>query len=184
MPATTDTITPPETLETERLFLRPPVLDDAEASFQRYARDPEVTRYLMWRPHENVAVTQTFLRRCIQCWKDGTAFPWVVLRRQDDELAGMLELRIDRFRADLGYVIARAYWGNGYATEMTRAVVAWALGQPDIYRVWATCDTENSASARVLEKAGMQREGILRRYVLHPNVSDEPRDSYCYAIAK
>jgi RimJ/RimL family protein N-acetyltransferase len=56
--------------------------------------------------------------------------------------------------------------------------------QNAIYRVWATCDVENLASAHVLEKAGMQKEGILRRYILHPNISPEPRDSYCYSVIK
>jgi ribosomal-protein-alanine N-acetyltransferase len=46
------------------------------------------------------------------------------------------------------------------------------------------CDAENVASSRVLEKAGMTREGLLRRYAMHPNVSDEPRDSLCYALTK
>lgn len=176
--------TPPAILKTARLVLRPPVLDDADAIFRKYAQDPEVTKYLVWRPHESIVATRAFIRRCIRCRKDGTAFPWVVARQHDDELAGMLELRIDGFRADLGYVIAQKYWGNGYATEVTKAMVEWALLQQGIYRVWATCDIENLASARVLEKAGMQREGILRRYILHPNISDEPRDSYCYSLVK
>jgi [ribosomal protein S5]-alanine N-acetyltransferase len=175
---------PPETLETARLLLRRPVPADAEPIFRKYAQDPEVTRYLTWRPHENIQVTQTFIWRCMQCWQDGSAFPWVVLRKQDAEVIGMLELRITGYQADLGYGMAREYWGNGYATEMTRAVVAWTLAQESIYRVWATCDIENLASARVLEKAGMQREGLLRRYILHPNISDQPRDSYCYAAVK
>jgi len=108
----------------------------------------------------------------------------VIVRKSDHELVGMLELRIDHWRADLGYVIAQEYWGNGYATEVTKSVVEWALMQADIFRVWATCDVENPASARVLEKAGMQREGILRRFTVHPNISDEPRDSYCYSAVK
>ena len=133
---------PPAILETARLVLRPPVLDDADAIFRKYAQDPEVTKYLVWRPHESIVATRVFIRRCIQCRKDGTAFPWVIARQQDDELAGMLELRIDGFRADLGYVIAQKYWGNGYATEVTKAMVEWALLQQGIYRVWATCDIE------------------------------------------
>lgn len=175
---------PPEILETTRLLLRLPVLEDSEPIFRKYARDPEVTKYLVFRPHDDIHVTRDFIRRCRQCWHDETAFPWVVVRKEDHELAGMLELRIDRFRADLGYVIAREYWGKGYATEITKSVIAWALLQEDIYRVWATCDIENLASARVLEKAGMQREGILRRYILHPNISPEPRDSYIYSVVK
>jgi RimJ/RimL family protein N-acetyltransferase len=177
-------IKPPETLETPRLQLRPPVVQDADVIFRKYARDPEVTRYLVWRPHEQVGTTREFIRHCIACWENGSAFPWVVIRKVDHELLGMIELRIDGFSADLGYVLAREYWGMGYATEMTRAVVAWALAQPGIFRVWATCDVENPASARVLEKAGMQKEGTLRRYMLHPNVSDTPRDSFCFAAVK
>ena len=69
-------------------------------------------------------------------------------------------------------------------TEAVKALVTWALQRPEIYRVWAVCDIDNKASARVMEKAGMQREGILRRWSIHPNVSNEPRDSYCYAILK
>jgi [ribosomal protein S5]-alanine N-acetyltransferase len=175
---------PPELLETPRLLLRLPAMEDAEGIFQKYARDPEVTRYLIWLPHETSQVTRDFIRRCMRCWQDGAAFPWVVARREDQELVGMLELRIDRFRADLGYVIARPYWGNGFATEITKSVVAWALAQENIYRIWATCDTENLASARVLEKAGLQKEGIMRRYIIHPNISNEPRDSYCYSKVK
>ena len=96
----------------------------------------------------------------------------------------MIELRINNFKADIGYVVARPFWGRGIATEAGRSVVEWALLQEGIYRVWALCDTENVASARVLEKVGMGREGLLRRNILHPNVSNEPRDSYCYAIVK
>ena len=68
--------------------------------------------------------------------------------------------------------------------EALKSVVEWALAQPEIYRVWATCDVDNVASARVLERAGMGREGVLRRWLVHPNLSDEPRDCLCYSIVK
>ena len=63
-------------------------------------------------------------------------------------------------------------------------MIDWAFKQPDIFRVQAICDVENIGSARVMEKAGMVREGLLRRYVVHPNISDEPRDAFLYAIVK
>ena len=68
--------------------------------------------------------------------------------------------------------------------DAANAVVEWALAQPEIYRVWAVCDVDNLASARVLEKIGMQCEGLLRRYILHPNISEAPRDCWCYAKVK
>ena len=60
----------------------------------------------------------------------------------------------------------------------------WFLAQPEIFRIGSVCDVENPASARVMEKAGMQREGILRRWIIHPQMSDQPRDCYCYSIVK
>jgi RimJ/RimL family protein N-acetyltransferase len=69
-------------------------------------------------------------------------------------------------------------------TEVVRAVNDWALAQPEVHRVWAVCDVDNLASARVMEKAGMAREGKLRRWAVHPNLSTEPRDFWCYARVK
>jgi [ribosomal protein S5]-alanine N-acetyltransferase len=171
----------PATFDTERLRLRPPVLDDASAIFALYAQDPEVTRYLTWRPHPSVETTRAFLQRCADVRAAGTAFPWLITLPATGEPVGMIELRMDGHRADLGYVIGRPFWGRGFATEATRAVVDWALAQPAIHRVWAVCDVENRASARVLEKAGLQREGVLRRWMPHPNASDDPRDCFCFS---
>jgi len=60
----------------------------------------------------------------------------------------------------------------------------YVLAQPAMYRVWAVCDVDNTASARVMEKIGMMREGLMRRGVLHPNISSEPRDCWVYAKVK
>jgi [ribosomal protein S5]-alanine N-acetyltransferase len=127
---------PPEILETSRLLLRLPTLEDGEPIFRKYAQDPEVSKYLFWRPHENIETTREFMRRCIQCWKDETAFPWIIIRKEDRTLLGMIEMRIDRFRADFGYGIARQYWSRGYTSEAAKVVIEWALKQEGIYRVW------------------------------------------------
>lgn len=79
-----------------------------------------------------------------------------------------------------GYVLARDWWGRGLMTEAARAVVEWGLADPAIFRVWAVTDIDNLGSARVLEKIGMEREGLLRRWLVHPNVSPEPRDCWCF----
>ncbi|NOY56808.1 MAG: GNAT family N-acetyltransferase, partial [Actinobacteria bacterium] len=57
----------------------------------------------------------------------------------------------------------------------------WALSEPEVYRVWAYVNVGNVVSQRVLEKAGMVREGVLHRWAPHPNVSAEPSDAYMYA---
>jgi [ribosomal protein S5]-alanine N-acetyltransferase len=174
----------PELITTERLVLRPPRRDDAAAIFDGYARDPEVTRFLLWEPHKSVATLEPFLVECIDAWHGGRRFPWVIVRRAENDLVGMIELRIDAHIADVGYVLARAYWGRGYASEALRAVIPAALSLPGVYRVAAACDVANQASARVMEKAGMSREGVLRRYSVHPNVSPEPRDVLMYSVVK
>ena len=175
---------PPKRLETDRLILRPPVLADAESIFKTYAQDPEVTRYLTWQPHTSIVKTLEFLSGCVDAWQGDYRFPYVITLKGADLAIGMIEIRLDGFKADVGYGIGRMYWGRGYMTEALRAILAWALAQRAIYRAWAVCDAENIASARVLEKAGMQREGTLRRGIIHPNISTEPRDCFLYAIVK
>jgi RimJ/RimL family protein N-acetyltransferase len=175
---------PPEIIETPRLTLRPPLVADAETIFTIYAQDVEVAKYMIWRPHKNIEETRDFMRRCISAWEDGSAYPWVITRKEDGRLIGMIESRVKGFSMDIGYVLARVYWGTGYIPEAARPVVDWGLSQDGIFRVWAVCDIDNLASARVLEKIGMRREGTLRRWTLHPNLSDEPRDAYCYSVVK
>ncbi len=172
----------PRVVTTERLTLRAPVLTDAYAIFDRYGQDPEVTRYLIWRPHRTVEETRAFVQGCIDAWDGWQRFPWVITLTADGQVLGMLDARFETaFRVAVGYVLARAFWGKGYMPEELRAVIDLIWQRPEVYRVWAICDVDNPASARAMEKVGMVREGTLRRYVLHPNVGDEPRDALCYA---
>lgn len=179
-----DRFVAPDRIETRRLTLRVPAMADAPAIFDGYARDSEVVRYLTWSAHESIQQTHRFLQRCAARRQSGEAFPWVLTLKGEDCPIGMLELRPAGCKADVGFVLARSHWNRGYMTEALRAVVAWACAQPGLYRVWAVCDVENSASARVLEKAGFQCEGTLRRWIVNPNVNGEPRDCLCYAIVK
>src|SRR6185503_4820519 len=124
----------------------------------------------MWRPHQSIDYTREFLGGCVEAWQGERRFPYVITLKGTGRPIGMIEFNINGSTVGIGYVIGRAYWGNGYVPEAARAIIDWALSQPSIYRVTATCDVENAASARVMEKVGMQREGLLRRYGLHPNV--------------
>lgn len=174
----------PEEFETERLILRKPRMDDAPAIFSAYAQDPEVTRYMTWSPHKNVEETYRIRELMLKLWDNGEAYSYAITFKNSDSVIGMIAMHPDGFKVSIGYVLARSHWGNGYMTEAAQAIINWLLAQPEIYRVYATCDVENTASARVMEKVGMIREGLLRKYIVHPNISDEPRDSYIYAIVK
>lgn len=171
----------PERLETDRLALRRPVADDARAIFERYAQDEEVTRYLTWHPHATLDETRAFLRRCDAGWDTGNDLTWALTLGGDENLIGMVGVRPRGHKPDIGYVLAREHWGRGYMTEAASAIVTLALRDPDVHRVWAVCDVDNRASARVLERVGMTHEGVLRRWIVHPNISEIPRDVNCYA---
>ena len=176
---------PPENFTTARLAARPPRVKDAEAVFASYAADPVVTRYLSWQPYGDVALVREFLRGVVRSWESDESrghFAWLLCRRDGtDTPIGSIGVNFDVHGALIGYVLGRAHWGQGLMTEAASYVAAWALAQPPLHRVWAICDTENPASARVMEKAGMQREGLLRRWHVCPTIGPEPRDCLVYA---
>jgi RimJ/RimL family protein N-acetyltransferase len=174
----------PEQIETERLVLRKPRTEDAHAIFEGWAQDDEVTHYLTWRPHERIEQTLEFVQGCMRAWAGETRFPYMITLKESGEVIGIIDPRIEGPKVGIGYGAARAHWGKGYVPEATRAIIDWAFQQTSIFRVYATTDVENVASRRVLEKVGMQCEGILRKYILHPNISPIPRDSYMYSIIK
>jgi RimJ/RimL family protein N-acetyltransferase len=174
---------PPEQIETKRLILRKPRMDDVPAVFLGWVQDPEVTRFLTWRPHENIGQTESMLAKAITEWDGDARFHFMITLKNGD-LIGRIQLHIEGHRVELGYVINKSFQGRGYMTETVRAIIDWAFQQPNIYRVYATTSVDNIASQRVMENVGMLREGLLRKYIVHPNISDEPRDSYIYAIVK
>jgi [ribosomal protein S5]-alanine N-acetyltransferase len=171
----------PEHWHLRRLELRPPRIDDAEAIFAGWAADAEVTRYLTWRPSRHVDETRQFLQLCLDDWRGSVRRVWVITQLEHSKPIGMIDIRLQGQRANLGYVLARHAWGRGYMTEAVQNLTQTTLHEAGVVRVDAVCDVDNVASARVLEKSGLLREGLLRKYLLHPNVSNEPRDVYIYA---
>jgi RimJ/RimL family protein N-acetyltransferase len=175
---------PAHTITTARLVLRPPVREDAQAIYDGYARDPDVARYVIWVPHRSLADTQEFLNHFIRHGEEERSYPWVMIRAEDDVLIGAMHLRVDAPRAEFGYNIAQRHWNEGYGTEAVEGVIAFAFSLPHVERVQAVCHVDNLASARVMEKAGMRREGRLERYLFFPNLGDEAQDVFLYAVTR
>jgi RimJ/RimL family protein N-acetyltransferase len=172
----------PADFSTARLHLRKPRLEDARLIFDTYASDPEIPRFASWKAHANASQTRAFLQSCLTDWSDRTAYPYVIELLSDPAgPVGMIHMHAHPHSMSFGYVIARKFWNNGYASEALCGLVDWSLEQKHIFRASALCDVDNAASARVMEKAGMSFEGILRRYSIHPNISVEPRDCRVYA---
>lgn len=170
----------PTQLITDRLILRRPSLADAAAIYE-FGRDPKVTRYMDWPRHKGLQDAVDALENFAAQWESGSEFCWAITMKAKNTAIGTIACRIESPRADFGYVLNRRYWGQGLATEAARAVVLWVMSLPEIDRVWATCDVENLASARVLEKAGLRREGTLHGSTIRPNLSPTPRDTFIFA---
>jgi RimJ/RimL family protein N-acetyltransferase len=174
----------PEQIDAQRIHLRRPILADATTIFQSYAQDAAVCRFLIWQPHKSESVTHDFIASCIEAWNAGSRRPYVVAEQGSAAAIGMIEARIQGPTVDMGYVLARPHWGKGIMSEAIEALVKKALALPYFFRAQAFCDTENFQSQRALEKAGLRREGRLERWLVHPNISPEPRACFMYATVK
>jgi RimJ/RimL family protein N-acetyltransferase len=171
----------PDGFQTARLILRLIAPGDSDAIFDTYAQDAEVTRFLSWRPHRSREDTIAYIAHCIAT-PPTVARTYVLTGRDDGTVLGAFDLRQPSpHRLEFGYVLGRPWWGQGLMTEALTEIAYWALRQERVFRIGAVCDVANAGSARVMEKAGLVREGLARRLMIHPNVSDEPRDCYSYA---
>ncbi len=175
----------PDFVHTERLVLREPRESDAHALFDAYTQDLQVARYMIWRPHAAVSETEVFVAGCIEGWASGLRQPYVLtLREEPTRAIGMLEARPLSHLVDIGYVLARNLWGKGLMPEAIRSLASATFSVPSFFRLQATCDVQNHASARTLEKSGFSREARLERYVIHPNITAEPRACFMYALCR
>lgn len=181
---TVDILYPPDTIEGPRIILRRSSVVDAEDIFNNYTQDDVVTQFLPWESHQDIHTTRRFLQDCNEQWRDGRNFSFGILLQGIDEVIGMISMRPKSHNVDVGYVLARAYWGQGIMTEALALLSEWCLEQPDYWRVEAYCDVENRASARVMERAGMELEGRMRRYINHVGRGTAPNDAYLYSRVK
>lgn len=181
----------PDSLATPRLRLRRPDPErDAPVMLARWACDPEVTRFILWPPYRPDAVgdASAFLRACADNWDGRVGHrPWMIVPRVagDDLPVGMVGVTPHGpHSVEVGYVLGRAWWSGGLTTEAVRAVVAAMFEDAAVWRVFAPAHVQNVGSHRVLEKAGLAREGTLRRHIVYANLGPEPQDSALFAITR
>ncbi|HTE46522.1 MAG TPA: GNAT family N-acetyltransferase [Gemmatimonadaceae bacterium] len=172
-----------ESIRTERLTLRRPRATDAEAVF-RYASDPDVTDHMDWARHTDISQSRAFLEYCDDEWVAGREATWAITLGESDQMVGVISVRPAGHKAAFGYALSREFWGRGIATEAARAVIAEAFRLHGIIRVWATCAVDNVRSRRVLEKAGLEREGIIRAWCARPQRGGAIEDSCFYSVIR
>ena len=154
-----------KTIETKRLILRRFTVEDAQDMYDNWASDPEVTKFLTWPAHTSVDVTRFLLTDWVKRYEDGGYFNWVMEYKETGKAIGnisVVKLNEKTDSADMGYCMSRAYWGMGLMPEALKAVMDYLFDEVGLNRVAACHDVNNPKSGRVMEKAGMKQEGILR----------------------
>ncbi len=154
------------TLATDRLLLRLPVPEDAEA-IHRLVNDWGIVRMLARLPFPYPrAVADDWIASVRREAERGAASHFVaVWRRADgDEVVGCVGVRIEGRDADIGYWIGRRHWGQGFATEAVGRVASWALAELPVRRLVARVATDNAASAAVLRRLGFREAGTGRQF--------------------
>ena len=168
------------TLISGPIILREFTRDDFEAAHQ-YGSDPEVVKYMQWGPNTR-AETRRFIEKCIQnqVLKPRTNYELGITL--DGRIIGGCGITIHSFadkHAEIGYCLRRDMWRKGIGTQVAARLIEFGFKELGLHRITAKCDTENTASYRIMEKVYMQREGVLRD---EKNIRGKWRDSYLYSI--
>lgn len=166
-----------------RLVLRPFTLADAPV-VEPLIDDPEVAAGTLRIPHPYPpGAAAGWIAEHADKWAAARLATWAITLAADGAILGAMSLRftLAHRRAELGYWVARAEWGRGYATEAARATIAWGFDVAGLHRIDAHHYVENPASGAVLRKAGMRHEGLRRGAVFRDDV---PRDLEEYAILR
>ena len=153
-------------LETKRLILRPFTPEDADAMYRNWACDPEVTKYLTWTAHQSPEVTRQIVDRWVEESRKPDYYAWaIVLKDLGEPIGSISAVRINETceSAEIGYCIGKTWWHQGLTAEALRAVIEYLIRDVGAKRVSALHDVDNPNSGRVMQKAGMRREGVLRR---------------------
>ncbi len=161
-------------LQTPRLILRSLTIDDAPAIFD-YATDPEVSRYTLWEPHKTLNDSISFIQDyAFKRYADGHPEPFGMIQKEQPDIVigtiGCFWVSPRHRSMELAYAIGRKYWGKGLVVEAGHALLKYVFSQFDVERLQCRCKVENLASARVMEKLGFQKEGVLRSEVFHRNI--------------
>jgi [ribosomal protein S5]-alanine N-acetyltransferase len=172
-------------LATQRLVLRPMVMSDAPALFAIHA-DPVVMRWWSTPPWASIDIAERRIADDLQAQHGNGDYIRLGLARREDEgtLVGqctLFALNASSRRAEIGYSLAAAAWGQGLATEALRALIGHGFGAIELNRIEADIDPRNASSARVLERLGFVKEGRARQRWI---VGGEVCDSDLYGLVR
>ncbi len=140
-------------LETSRLILRPVTLNDAQAMFDNWASDPQVTQYLSWTSHQNVEQTKTIISSWIdQANHHPEFYQWFIENKNNHDLIGTITCFEN---GEIGYCIAQKYWHQGITSEALAKVLEYLFEVVEIKSVHAVHNVDNPNSGKVMLKCGL-----------------------------
>ncbi|WP_168121518.1 GNAT family protein [Paenibacillus sp. HB172176] len=152
-------------LETDRTLLRQIRHEDAEDMF-RYCKVPEVSRYTSWYPHQTSEDSRVFIELILNKYAIDKIGPWGIQHKETNKLIGSCSfINWDNklAKAELAYAMSNEFWNQGLMSEIARRLIRFAFDELHLIRVEARCHPDNIGSFRVMEKAGMQLEGRIRK---------------------
>lgn len=154
----------PPTLFSDRIYLRRMLRRDADDMYE-YSRNPEVTKYLLWEPHPDKVHTSRYLSYIQSRYRSGDFFDWAVIWKETDKMigtCGFTRFNFDANSGEVGYVLNPGFWGFGIAPEAVLTVMRFGFYEIGLHRIEAKFMADNTRSLRVMEKLGMNYEGVAR----------------------
>ena len=153
--------------ETERLILRPFVVEDGVAGFHNWMSDEKVTEFLRWPTHKDVSISERVVKEWVEEYEKNKAFyQWAIVPKYLGEPIGTISVVDMNERVDMvhiGYCIGSKWWGNGYMSEAFAEIVPFLFEEVGVKRIEAQHDPNNPASGKVMTKCGLKYEGTLRK---------------------
>lgn len=149
-------------IETDRLLLRQLQMEDVYEYYERLFGDADVSRYMLFEPHQDIAESLESLQRKLDKYEQGGFYCWGITQKEEDGLIGLVELlRFDEEDSSCSfvYMLGCNYWNQGYGTEALKAVFRFAFEELEIERITADHMAKNGASGAVMRKAGMKHIG-------------------------
>lgn len=153
-------------LETERIILRRFTIEDADAMFNNWTSDEEISRYMRWSFNHQVEETRETINSWLKLYRKDSFYLWGIVLKETNELAGSISLfTVNEFDdcGDVGYCIGKAFWGNGLASHALQTVIEYAFIALGFNRVEAYHAVKNPASGKVMLNAGMKFEGFAKQ---------------------
>ena len=171
-------------LETDRLFLREMTIDDLKFYFRHFNNDKIVEGSCFPGPKSIEAARKELELYCIKPFKENRGIRWGIVRKAEGELigtCGFYAWNKTAYRAEIGYDLNPAHWGQGIMTEALHAVLDYSFGKMGMNRTQAIIDSKNIRSIKVVRRLGFKKEGVLRE---NSYFNGQFRDEVCFSLLK